>query len=166
MSEKKTKFWGCTGFVKTGCGGRGARVVDLEAAKVHIDAQAKEMKEALDREIETGKTKEAEHAARVAKVAQDAADKAAKKEQKAKDARDKAANRSEKQKDAQGKKEQKAAEAARIRRLLPGFIEPAKGARAAPETAAAKSKRLEQIVKAARSPGGGKPRSGVQGRAA
>ena len=81
-ADKKKKHWHCEGFVRTGCGGRDARVVDLERGKRELEEKGKAMQADLDREIQAAKTREAAEAAKVAEASQKAADKAAKATQK------------------------------------------------------------------------------------
>jgi len=82
--EKKPKemqHWGCTGFVRTGCGGRGARVVDLKRGKAELLEKHDAMQKDFDAEIKAAAAKEVEDEKRIAKAAEEAAQAAAKAEQ-------------------------------------------------------------------------------------
>lgn len=76
--SKTKKHWQCEGFVRTGCGGRGARVVDLKRGKEELEGKHKKMQEDLDREIVSAEKRESDEGKVVAEAAQTAAAKAAK----------------------------------------------------------------------------------------
>ena len=75
------KHWHCEGFVRTGCGGRGAKVVDLKRGKEELEQKHTKMQKDLDAEIEGAKAREAAESKAVAEAAQAAATKAAKEAQ-------------------------------------------------------------------------------------
>lgn len=82
-ATKAKKHWHCEGFVRTGCGGKGAKVVDLVRGKKELKEKHETMQKQLDAEIDAGKKKEAETAAKVHKAAEKAAEKVVKEAEKA-----------------------------------------------------------------------------------